>query len=139
MILTYDKIKYFERKTKFQISSVAKNNYNCFPTLHECLSKKEYKSNWCGWWCEVQYCRKYCNWTIRKKQKHNKYKLDIFGSIKASQYRLVFNKYTSLYSPDDALIDRNISSLYLMSFSVKRNQVFPVGFNQVIRYISNLL
>jgi hypothetical protein len=36
------------------------------------------------------------------------------------------NIQTSLYSPDDAFIEPNISSFILIIFSVKFNQVFPL-------------
>jgi hypothetical protein len=47
-------------------------------------------------------------------------KLDICRSIKASK------ESTSLYSPDDALVEPNITSFILIVFSVRTNTVFLV-------------
>jgi hypothetical protein len=47
-------------------------------------------------------------------------KLDRFRLIKA-----LSGKYRSQYSPNDALIERNLSIFILTVFSVKLNQVFP--------------
>jgi hypothetical protein len=48
--------------------------------------------------------------------------------------------YKSLYSPDDAIIELNISSLYLLCFSVKCNQVYhiPLMMPSLKKNISNL-
>jgi hypothetical protein len=42
---------------------------------------------------------------------------------------------TCICSPDDALFARNMLSLFLLCFIVKRDQVFPIGFRHELQEI----